>query len=116
MNPRPPGHIPKFGLVFFVLRTLQGIARQWSPEKFVILTLKPCSHVRILIYWNVGYLKIISRVHVGYEMTPPDFFLLEQTRKDKGLPFFTCHTSIKTVNARTDWMNEKSKHYSDEHF
>ena len=27
---------------------------------------------------------------------------LEQTGKDKGLPLFTCHTSIKTVNARTD--------------
>ena len=31
-------------------------------------------------------------------------------RKDKGLPLFTCDTSIKTVNARKDRMNEKSKH------
>ena len=45
-----------------------------------------------------------------------DFILLGQSGKDKGLPLFTCHTSIKTVNARTDYMNEKSKHYSDEHF
>ena len=49
-------------------------------------------------------------------MNLPDFILLEQTGKDKGLSLFTCHTSIKTVNARTDWMIEKSKHYSDEHF
>ena len=41
-------------------------------------------------------------------MNPPDFILLEQTGKDKGLPLFTCHTSIKTVNVQTDWMNEKS--------
>ena len=39
-----------FGLVFFVLKSLLGIARQWSREKFEILTLKPRSHVRILIY------------------------------------------------------------------
>ena len=45
-------------------------------------------------------------------MNLTDFILLEQTEKDKGLTLFTCHTSIKTVNARTDWMNEKSKHYS----
>ena len=28
----------------------------------------------------------------------PDLILLEQTGKDKGLPLFTCHASIKTVN------------------
>ena len=28
--------------------------------------------------------------------------ILEQTRKDKRLPLFTCHMSIKTVNARTE--------------
>ena len=27
---------------------------------------------------------------------------LEQTGQDKGLPLFTCHTSMKTINARTD--------------
>ena len=39
-----------FGLVFFVLTSLLGIARQRSRKKFAILTLKPRSHVRILIY------------------------------------------------------------------
>ena len=39
-----------FGLVFFVLKFLLGIARQWSRGKFEILTRKPQSHVRILIY------------------------------------------------------------------
>ena len=39
----------------------------------------------------------------------PDFILLEQPGKDKGLPLFTCHTSIKTVNARTDWTFKKIK-------
>ena len=39
-----------FGLVFFVLKSLMGIARRWSCEIFAILTLKPRSHVRILLY------------------------------------------------------------------
>ena len=35
---------------FFVLKSLLGIARQWSCEKLSILSPKPRSHVRILIY------------------------------------------------------------------
>ena len=54
MTPMLSGHFSIFGLVFFVLNPLLGIARQWSREKFAILTLKPRSHVRILIT-NVGY-------------------------------------------------------------
>ena len=42
-------------------------------------------------------------------MNRPNFILLEQTGKDKGLPLFTYHTSIKTVNARTDWTFKKIK-------
>ena len=49
-------------------------------------------------------------------MNLSDFILLEKTGKDKVLPLFTCHTSIKTINARTDWINEKSKLHTDEHF
>ena len=41
MTPRLSGHFSIFGLVFFVLKSLLGIVRQWSLEKFVILTLKP---------------------------------------------------------------------------
>ena len=37
-------------MVFFELKSLSGIVRQWSLEKFAVLTLKPWSHVRILIY------------------------------------------------------------------
>ena len=50
MTPRLSGHFSIFGLVFFVLKSLLRIARQWSREKIAILSLKPCSHVRILIY------------------------------------------------------------------
>ena len=52
MTPRVSGHVSIFGLVFFVLESLLGIARQWSLEKFVIFTLKPKIHVRILIHWT----------------------------------------------------------------
>ena len=51
MTPGLSGHFSIFSLVFFVLKSLLGIGRQWSHEKFAILTLKPrLSHVRILIY------------------------------------------------------------------
>ena len=50
MTSRLSGHFSTFGLVFFVLNSLQGNARQWSGKKFAILTLKPRSHVRTLIY------------------------------------------------------------------
>ena len=33
MTPRLSGHFPIFGLVFFVLKSLLGIARQWSRKK-----------------------------------------------------------------------------------
>ena len=36
-----------FGLVFFALKSLLGIARQQSHEKFTTLSVKPRSHVRI---------------------------------------------------------------------
>ena len=56
MTPRLSGHFSIFGLVFFVLKSLLGIARQWILEKFAILTLKPRSHVRILMYraWAIA--------------------------------------------------------------
>ena len=41
---------------FLVLKSLLGIASQWSLEKFAILTLEPQIHVRILIHrtWTIG--------------------------------------------------------------
>ena len=49
MTLRLSGHFPVFGLVFFVLKSPLRIAKQWSGGHFAILTLKPRSHVRILI-------------------------------------------------------------------
>ena len=56
MTPRLSGHF--FFIFGSVLKSLLGIARQWSREKFAILTLKPRSHVRILIHrkWAIGEL------------------------------------------------------------
>ena len=50
MTLRLSAHFSIFGLVFFVLKSLLGMVRQWSQEKFAVLTLKRRSHVRILIY------------------------------------------------------------------
>ena len=45
-TPRLYGHFSIFGFVFFVLKSLLGIARQQSRKKFAILSLKPVwSHV-----------------------------------------------------------------------
>ena len=41
MTARLSDHFSIFGLVFFVLKSLLGIARQGSREKFAILSLKP---------------------------------------------------------------------------
>ena len=41
MTPTLSGHNSMFGLVSFVLKSLLGIARQWSRRKFAILSVKP---------------------------------------------------------------------------
>ena len=55
MAPRLSGQTSIFGVVFFVSKSLLGIERQEKLEKFAILTRKPRSHVRILIYrtWSI---------------------------------------------------------------
>ena len=50
MAPRLSGQNSIFGVVFFVSKSLLGIEGQKKLEKFAILTRKPRSHVRILIY------------------------------------------------------------------
>ena len=54
MSSLPGAFDSLFGFVSFVLKSPLGIARQWSREKFAILTLKPRSHVRILIPRTTG--------------------------------------------------------------
>ena len=50
MAPRLSGQTSIFGVVFFVSKSLLGIGRQKKLKKFAILTRKPRSHVRIIIY------------------------------------------------------------------
>ena len=78
MTPRLSGHFSIFGLVLFVLNSLLGIARQWSREKFAILTLKLRSNVRILIYqtWAISYgssfsLRFMAQSHRVIYTTDP---------------------------------------------
>ena len=58
MAPRLSGQTSIFGLVFFLSESLLGIERQGKLEKFAILTRKPRTRVRILIYrkWPVNNL------------------------------------------------------------
>ena len=67
---RLSGDFSIFGLVFFVLKSLLGIERQWSLGKFAILTLKPLSHVRILIYLERGLFSF------GLKFSPVDLLPL----------------------------------------
>ena len=50
MTPGLSGHFSIFGLILFELKSLLGIAKQWSRENIAILTRKPWSHVRNSIY------------------------------------------------------------------
>ena len=50
MAPRLSGQTSIFDVVFFVPKSLLGIERQKKLKKFTILTRKPRSHARILIY------------------------------------------------------------------
>jgi len=56
MAPRLSGQTSIFGVVFFVSKSLLGIEGQNKLRKFTILTPKPQSHVRILIYrmWSIA--------------------------------------------------------------
>ena len=49
-RPRSIYQTSKFGVVFFVSKSLLGIERRKKLKNFAILTRKPRSHVRILIY------------------------------------------------------------------
>ena len=63
MAPRLSGQNSIFGVVFFVSESLLGIERQKKLEKFAILTRKPRSRARILIYrtWPIATRKITKK-------------------------------------------------------
>ena len=60
MAPRLSGQNSIFGVVFFVSESLLGIEGQKKLEKFAILTRKPRSRARILIYrtWPIVCLPV----------------------------------------------------------
>ena len=64
MAPRLSGQNSIFGVVFFVSKSLLGIEGQKKLEKFAILTRKPRSRARILIYrtWpiKIGYQSTVT--------------------------------------------------------
>ena len=66
MAPRLSGQNSIFGVVFFVSKSLLGIERQKKLEKFAILTRKPRSHARILIYrtWPIHTYFHLLRKHL----------------------------------------------------
>ena len=68
MAPRLSGQTSIFGVVFFVSKSLLGIERQKKFEKFAILTRKPRSHVRILIYrtWPIAHAFLVQSALLGW--------------------------------------------------
>ena len=72
MTPRLSGHFSIFGLVFFVLKSLLGIVRQWSRKKFPILTLKPQSVMMLLrIYrtWPILIERSVTSYYYGSKIS-----------------------------------------------
>ena len=63
MAPRLSGQTSIFGVVFFVSKSLLEIEEQKKLEKFAILTRKPRSHARILIYrtWPIPPIVAVFR-------------------------------------------------------
>ena len=85
MAPRLTGQASIFGVVFFVSKSLLGIEGQKKQEKFAILTRKPWSHARILIYrtWlirNCAALRVCSQFR--------SYHKLETVRKLKQLRIY----------------------------
>ena len=73
MAPRLSGQNSIFGVVFFVSKSLLGIEGQKKLEKFAILTRKPRSRARILIYrtWPIRYGKVNIKYMKDYDKNVP---------------------------------------------
>ena len=69
MTLRFSGHFSAFDLVFVMLKSPLGIARQWSREKCAIFSVKPQSHVRILIYRTWAVVRFPGPQPRGYKIT-----------------------------------------------
>ena len=87
MVPRLSGQTSIFGVVFFVSKSLLGIERQKKLEKFAILTRKPRSHARILIYrtWPIqsGEQKNLYPEIVNVQSNLPNRFLENRKKKSE---------------------------------
>ena len=82
MTSRLSGNISVFGLVLIVLKSLLETARQCIREKFVILSLKPRSHVTILIHRTWAILRNWVTWHkIKYFIA---FEFIVATPKEKG--------------------------------
>ena len=86
MAPRLSGETSSFGVVFFVSKSLLGIEGQKKFEKFAILTLKPRSHARILIYrtWPIirstmiGVYEYFQRYNFSFVFYTLGAFIIKQ--------------------------------------
>ena len=82
MTSRLSGNISVFGLVLIVLKSLLETARQCIREKFAILSLKPRSHVTILIHRTWAILRNWVTWHkIKYFIA---FEFIVATPKEKG--------------------------------
>ena len=83
MAPRLSGQTSIFGVVFFVSKSLLGIERQKKLEKFAILTRKPRSHARILIYrtWPINNSTNVWYFHIPLATIYDNMRLLSQIIK-----------------------------------
>ena len=93
MAPRLWGQTSIFRVVFFVFESLLGIERQKKLKKFTILTRKPRSHVRVLIYrtWS------IPKRNLDTKKTTLMFLLQAYATASWTLTVFYCVSTIKLI-------------------
>ena len=92
MAPRLSGQTSIFGVVFFVSKSLLGIERQKKLEKFAILTRKPRSHARILIYRTWPIEKPYSNDNL--RRNPPDVGVTSGQKSCTKIIYIVLQTSV----------------------
>ena len=103
MAPRLSGQTSIFGVVFFVSKSPLGIERRMKLEKFAILTRKPRSHARILIYrtWRI-VAGLISLIRLPFQRNRKNAKTLKRDCRAIStksiLPFFSFCISDSRLN------------------
>ena len=107
MAPRLSGQTSIFGVVVFVSKSLLGIEGQRKLEKFAILTRKPRSHARILIYrtWPIENAALFPQLGLPSTLI----------RHENGA-FQKCSWNRRNLKTPAYYFHVDGKHFENEAF